>query len=412
MSATLLASKVFFSSTVWLNLFYWTIAFAPSLPYVLLYAGYRSSLFQKRDALANLMAQKGVFDSYQSRFGQARDKRDEIVAELFNLYYRASTYWLAIGLNAVVITLGVAVGLMRVGVPIWLPSGIASLVKSAPLTLGLGFAGAYVLSLYDTLRRCRTADLSAYSLHFTWVHMVLASILAPLVCQAFQPAVAAPIAFGIGLFPIKDTVDFVRQTTKKRLELSVTADAAKVIPLSLVQGLNNEAIDRLEEEGISTTVQLAYSDPIKLFFKTNFQWAWVIDVIDQAILINYVGEKIETLRPVGIRGAIEMTVLGESMRARGSVQERANQVVTIVAQRLGVSEAEARNLGDNLYEDGQVDLIWQLYKPYEEPSKFDEPPPAGGESATLPPPRRTQLPLNQQLTSEGGSTSEPQTTLK
>jgi len=372
MSATFLVPKLFSSSSIWLNLFYWGLAFAPSLPYVLLFAGYRDNLFQKRDALANLMAQKGVFDSYQSRFGQARDKREQIVAELFNLYYRASTYWLAIGLNAIVITLGVAVGLIRMGVPIWLPSGIADLARAAPFTMGLGFAGAYVLSLYDTLRRCRTADLSAYSLHFTWVHMVLASILAPLICQAFQPAVAAPVAFGLGLFPIKDTVDFVRQTTKKKLELSVTSDAAKGLPLSLVQGLNNEAIDRLGEEGISTTVQLAYYDPIKLFFKTNFQWAWVIDVIDQAILINYVGEKIEALRPVGIRGAIEMTVLGESTRAGGPAQQRVNQVVTIVALRLGVSEAEARNLGDNLYEDGQVDLIWQLYKPYEAQSKLDE----------------------------------------
>jgi hypothetical protein len=372
MSATFVMPRIFSSETVWLNLLYWAIAFAPSLPYVLLYAGYRSNLLQKRDALANLMAQKGVFDSYQSRFGQARDKREQIVNELFNLYYRANAYWLAIGMNAVVITLGVALGLIRAGVPIWLPKGISGLAKSAPLTMGLGFAGSYILSLYDTLRRCRTADLSAYSLHFTWVHMVLASILAPLICQAFQPAVAAPVAFGLGLFPIKDTVDFVRQNTKRKLELSVIADTAKGLPLSVVQGLNNEAIDRLEEEGISTTVQLAYFDPIKLFFKTNFQWAWVIDVIDQAILINYVGEKIEMLRPVGIRGAIEMTVLGEPTRPGGNVQQRVDQVVTIVALRLGVSEAEARNLGDNLYEDGQVDLIWQLYKPYEAQTKLDE----------------------------------------
>jgi hypothetical protein len=340
---------------------------------MLLYASYRRNLFYKRDALANLMSQKGVFDSYQSRFGRAGDQREQIVKELFNLYYRTSAYWLAIGLNVAVITLGVAIGMVRAGVPIWFPGAIGALAKSAPAALSMGFAGAYVLSLYDTLRRCRTADLSAYSLHFTWVHMILASILAPLVCQAFQPAVAAPIAFGLGLFPIKDTVDFVRQWTKKRLEISITPEAAKGPPLSLVQGLNKEVIDRLEEEGISSTVELAYYDPIKLFFKTNFQWAWVIDVVDQAILINYVGDKIDALRPVGIRGAIELTVLGEPARGGGTAQQRVDQVVAIVAQRLGGTEAEARNLGDNLYEDGQVDLIWQLYKPYEVQSEFEPP---------------------------------------
>jgi len=174
------------------NLFYWTLAFAPSVPYMLPYASYRRNLFHKRDALANLMSQKGVFDSYQSRFGRAGDQRQHIVQELFNLYYRTSAYWLAIGLNVVVITLGVAIGMTRVGVPIWFPGAMGTLAKSAPLTLCLGFAGAYVLSLYDTLRRCRSADLSAYSLHFTWVHMVLASILAPLVCEAFNQRLGRP----------------------------------------------------------------------------------------------------------------------------------------------------------------------------------------------------------------------------
>jgi hypothetical protein len=31
------------------------------------------------------------------------------------------------------------------------------------------------------------------------------------------------------------------------------------------------------------------------------------------------------------------------------------------------------SVGDNLYEDGQVDLIWQLYKPYEVQSEFEPP---------------------------------------
>jgi len=99
----------------------------------------------------------------------------------------------------------------------------------------------------------------------------------------------------------------------------------------------------------------------------------VIDVVDQAILVNYIGDKIEALRPVGIRGAIEMTVLGEPAGGGGTAEQRVAHVIAIVAQRLGGTEAEARNLGDNLYEDGQVDLIWQLYKPYEAQSKLDSP---------------------------------------
>jgi len=355
----------------------WVIAVAPGVPYSLLYMGHRKNLLNKRNMLNNLMSEEGVFDSYQARFGQAdekREKREKIVADLFDLYYRAGTYWMAVALNIVVVTMGMAIGMIRAGISLGLPGEIEALARSAPLTLSMGFAGAYLLSLYDTLRRCRTSDLSAYSLHFTWVHMILASILAPLVCQAFTPAVGAPVAFGLGLLPIKDTVDFARESAKKKLEMSPTTQASKGPPLSLVQGLNKDVIDRLEEEGITSTVELAYYDPIKLFLKTNFQWAWVIDVMDQAILINYIGDKIEVLRPVGIRGAIEMTVLGEPTRAGATVQQRISNVVAIVASRLGMTQDEALNLGDNLYEDGQVDLLWELFKPYGEENKLEEQP--------------------------------------
>ena len=198
--------------------------------------------------------------------------------------------------------------------------------------------------------------------------MVLASILAPLVCQAFTPAVAAPVAFGLGLFPIKDTVDFVRNAAKKKLEISIASVADTDIPLTLVEGMNKNVIDRLEEEGITSTVELAYYDPVKLLLKTNFQWAWVIDVMDQAILVNYVGEKIVDLRAAGIRGAIEMSIAGEP-----EMNQQVTDVVSFVATRLKETKEEARNLGLSLYEDGQVDLIWQLFKPYETPGRHAKP---------------------------------------
>ena len=356
---------------------FWALAVAPGVPYTLLYMGHRKNLLNKRVMLSNLMSEEGVFDSYKARFGQIDDKRERIVGGLFDLYYRAGTYWMAVVLNMVVVTIGTAIGMIRVGISLGLPSDIEVLVRNAPqmLMLTMGFAGAYLLGLYDTLRRCRTSDLSAYSLHFMWVHMILASILAPLVCQAFTPAVGAPVAFGLGLLPIKDTVDFARESAKKKLEMSATDQPPSGPALSLVQGLNKDVIDRLEEEGITSTVELAYYEPIKLFLKTNFQWAWVIDVMDQAILINYIGYKVASLRPVGIRGAIEMTVLGEPTETGTAAQQRISKVTALVANRLGITADEALNLGDNLYEDGQVDLLWELFKPYGEENRLEEPAP-------------------------------------
>ncbi len=348
------------AQTVLLNILYWLIALAPGLPIPLIYLAYRKILANKREALSSLMAQDGVFASYQKRFGKAGETADKVVKQLFALYYGPVTYVLPIIMNMVVIALGIMIGMVHAKVPFALPAGVDDLVRVAPITLALGFAGAYIQSLYDTLRRCRESDLSAYSLHFTWVHMVLASILAPLVSRAFAPEMGQFVAFGLGLFPLKDTFEYARNMAKKKLEISVDPDEVKGLPMGLVEGLNKKVVDRLDEEGITSIVDLAYSDPIKLFLKTNYPWAWVIDVMDQALLINYVGAKIEALRPIGIRGSIEMSVLGEPVQTANIVT-----LIAISAKRLDYTVDEARSLGQTMYADEQVDLIWQLFKPNE-----------------------------------------------
>jgi hypothetical protein len=356
------------AKTVNWNILYWLMALAPGLPIPLIYYVYRNILAHKREALSSLMAQPGVFECYQKRFGKVGQQPDKIVRQLFNLYYGPATYVLPIVMNMVVIGLGIAIGMIHLKVPLVLPPGVDILIQAAPITLSLGFAGAYIQSLYDTLRRCRESDLSAYSLHFTWVHMVLASILAPLVCKAFSAEIGQVVAFGLGLFPLKDTFDFVRNTVRKRLEITVAPDEINGLPMGLVEGLNRQVVDRLDEEGITSLVDLAYSDPIKLFLKTNYPWAWVIDVMDQALLINYVGAKIDALRPIGIRGSIEMSVLGEPQ-----ITPDINRLIAIAAKRLDYTSDEARSLGQTMYGDEQVDLIWQLFKP-NEPEETQTPP--------------------------------------
>ena len=353
----------------WLNGLYWLLAFAPALPIPLIYVAYRKILTHKRDALASLMAQPGVFDCYQKRFGQAGQKADTVVTDLFDLYYGPVTYVLPIVMNVIVIAVGITVVMVHLKIPFLLPEAVVNMVRSTPVTVSLGFAGAYILSLYDTLRRCRESDLSVYSLHFTWVHMVLASIIAPLICNMFvfsQP-IGQFVAFGIGLFPIKDTFEYFRNATKKRLDIKIDQHPPIGLPMELAQGLNKTVVDRLEEEGITSLVDLAYSDPIKLFLKTNYPWAWVIDVMDQALLINYLGAKIDSLRPIGIRGSIEMSVLGESQ-----ITTDINRLTAVVANRLQFSADDVRSLGQTMYGDEQVDLVWNLFKPNE---PVDGPPP-------------------------------------
>ena len=366
------------------NTFCWLLALVPALPIPLVYLAYRKILKHKRESLSSLLAQDGVFDSYQKRFGKPGGDRESVVKELFNLYYGPATYVLPIVMNMVVIVMGVSISLAHIKVPFALPIAAQGLVTSFPVYASLGFTGAYILSLYDTLRRARTSDLSAFSLHFTWVHMLLASILAPLVAPAFSDVFAAFVSFGIGLFPIKDTFAYVQSSVKKKLDITIAPEENTGLPMGLVQGLNSEVIDRLEEEGITSIVDLAYYDPIKLFFKTNYAWAWVIDVMDQALLINYLGKEIDAIRPIGIRGAIEMTVAGEPDR-----KPKVESLIAVAADRLKFTPAEVRSIGITMYGDEQVDLVWQLFRPNDPDENAA---PANGQSGGVSPLTATPLP--------------------
>jgi hypothetical protein len=58
------------AKTVNWNILYWLMALAPGLPIPLIYYAYRNILAHKREALSSLMAQPGVFECYQKRFGK------------------------------------------------------------------------------------------------------------------------------------------------------------------------------------------------------------------------------------------------------------------------------------------------------------------------------------------------------
>jgi hypothetical protein len=214
--------------------------------------------------------------------------------------------------------------------------------------------------------------------------MILATLSAPLLSQGLSL-----VAFGIGIFPLKDTFDLVRNLTKKHLKLLSTLRASDAPMLDKLQGLTADVIERLAEEGITSSVCLAYADPIKLFLKTNFEWSFLIDIIDQALLFNYlrhVDGGLARIRSCGIRGSIEMTVLGEPLIGTPLSEYYSNprkgkeafdprrvaQAIAIIAKELSLDEKAVRNLAMSLWEDGQVDLIWQLFKAFEDPSDVAE----------------------------------------
>jgi len=342
--------------------FYWMLAFLAGMPYPLLMLSYRRTLNYKHQTLRSFMNNNSLFSAYVRRFGKRDGSPNAAVDELFGLTYHWTTYALAVVFNMLVIAAAVCICAVRGGIPMGVPAPLRTLIESAPPTLLLGLSGAYVLGLYDTLRRYRVGDIYPSYLHFNWLHMFVAAFLAPLLSKAFTPAIAYPVAFGIGVFPLKDSFDTVRKYASKRLELTESTPAAEGSALSKIQGMTQEVIDRLEEEGVTSTVHLAYSDPIKLLLRTNISWVIILDLMDQAVLFNYLGDQMSQLRSIGIRGAIEVAAIGQRLYEGDAEDQRcANLAIDLIATRLSSSKEAALVLVRTLYEDGQVDLLWELY---------------------------------------------------
>lgn len=63
------------------------------------------------------------------------------------------------------------------------------------------------------------------------------------------------------------------------------------------------------DEGINTIAGMAWPDPIDLTIRTNFDFNYVIDCMNQALLWVYFEDKVHTLYPFSLRGAQEVCFL-------------------------------------------------------------------------------------------------------
>jgi hypothetical protein len=344
----------------------WLLVIGPGIPYVFLYMGYKRTLQFKRNSLERLMMQHESFKEYVYRYGAAGATGKDVIDTIFDLTYNWKTYVLAVVFNILAIVAAMAVVLVRANRLLGLPPGLEGLMADAPRTFSAGVAGAYVLNMYEVLRRYRTGDLFPASLHFNWLHLVLASIVAPFFCVAAKVpfSVAGLVAFGVGAFPIRDTISATREFAAKRMSMVRSQIPSERPSLHNLQGLTEEIIERLEEEGIASTEHLAYADPVKLLLRTNIEWIVIIDLIDQALLFNYMESDITKLRPAGIRGSIEMAMIGSRLyeaTATDENREWAKTQVSIIAGLLGQKQEEVLGLIRTMYEDSQVQLIWSLF---------------------------------------------------
>jgi hypothetical protein len=247
---------------------------------------------------------------------------------------------------------------------------------------GLIYAGygAYVYTLILVISRLNSAALTGKFLAVSAVRSTVALMLGYVAAAAnifagLSPNQSLFVLFFVGLFP-SWAMDALRQKAQEIFKPEIPA--CDVLPVCMIDGLDDGIADRLAETGIWDIVHIANCDPFKLAAKTLYPIRRIIDWMDQAILISYVRNQIVVFRACGIRGAIDLAALYRdamgltedenrdelttAMLANlGLLQTRAKELITILAQKSSLPEQVVYNVGRNVYEDAVVNYLWSLW---------------------------------------------------
>lgn len=341
----------------------WTIAALPSLLYLAFAASYFIRSRPHRRHVERLLGVDTVRDFYVKAYrveGQSADMAEQVLPKW--------TGHLVPLVLCVTVTLPVSVAAVAVaGLPLGLPATVESAAKAlTPVSLA-GFAGGYLWGLLACVERFRVVNWSASFVQGLWIRTLIGGLIGGLLPG---PLSEPWLAFSLAAFPTTEIRKWVQRRAAATAQLDPVAPS--VPAWSGIQGVTPELVERLEEADVTSPTALANVDPFQLFLQSNIAWRHILDLVDQAILAGYVGDKLPALRPMGVRGAIEMALLAERRRLlhpdhpiRKDAEETVERLSAVLAQPTGVTW----NLLENLSEDSQVELVWRLW--------FDEEPARG-----------------------------------
>lgn len=344
----------------------WFLAACSGLIYVILVFAYFARYQRRRkEVIPVIQGSEKARTFYAKRSSDPAKGRPNGVLEASEL--RGGNYAWPIALTALTTFFFVTLGFIRVGIDLHLGEQFTSPVQRIPSTLFLGFIGAYLWGIYECLVRFRIHNWTANSQYFIWVRLLIGACVGPLAAAITDEHFKPLVACGIGAFPAETIRKWMLATVGARLTLPGEQGIAMRPSWSTIEGVNHELVERLAEIDVLSPTHLSCADPLTVYTRTNIAWKVVLDLIDQAILVQYVDEKIALLRPLGIRGAIEMAVLSSRRPADAAA------IFQDAADAMGVDAPAVRNLSANLVEDPQVNLIWELW--------FEKRPPFGADKA-------------------------------
>jgi hypothetical protein len=136
-----------------------------------------------------------------------------------------------------------------------------------------------------------------------------------------------------------------------------------------LQGINKSIVERLSNEDITTITQIAYCDPVRVTMRSNLTFNFIIGCVNQSLAWLYLTEQLNTIRPFGIRGAVEIKCLmmdfddegtgADEIGSRAKAIALMSQIAVAVKQSPEILEFAFRQIAEDpytvfLYEIGET----------------------------------------------------------
>jgi hypothetical protein len=339
------------------------IAFA--VPHALSVLNFRRRVAVKRRALTNLLADPDILSRYMDRFPAKKGLNDaeNIANDYFSTFYNRHEYLSALILNFITGCVALLFITARIGFasPL-LNSHVVQFIQTPSWGDAVlwSLIGSYLWNCYDLIRRTTNFDLTPNAFTEMWLKLWIAAAVASIISSGITAALQPAVGFAIGLISIPVLFEIVADRASKVLNVKSTeGDTGTAI--RVLQGATPNVIDTLNDFEIENTVQLAYCDPMNVMMSTNLPWVVIIDLIDQALLFNYIGPDVAKIRSGGYRGSIEVATIGAHLNGPPEQRMVGLRSLSNLQALLGWTEAKAIDLIQTLYADSQVALIWDLF---------------------------------------------------
>lgn len=290
-----------------------------------------------------------------------------------------------------------------------LPTQQDNYQKGALLMFGMAAMGAILWGFQHIVQRYMLFDICPGVYYSLSIRIIVASVIAvaiyhsldalsdglfTLLSEGQQENVTAGeqlsgilpgIALLIGMFPKRGLV-----WLKEKLPLFSDDNdpTVKRLPLSMIQGINQHQIIRLNELGIDNCYQLAEKSLLPMIVMTPYSPDTIIRWIAQAKLCVYFGDALSELRDVGIYTIFDIyaPLLAEANnkpRHKPHLwpqpkDEAPKPFAQVLVEETKVKSAQAKHILDEIMEDRCIEELYRYYQQKRRnhcESKSEQPPP-------------------------------------